>query len=311
MISIVGQTVVDKYVTYTYVGKSTDTKPTAPNGSKFEEMDTGDEYFFDGDEYGWTKKADKYLVSIEVTTAPTKTAYFEGDEFDPTGMVVTATYTDNSTSPVTDYDVIVPSTLTADVESIEIEYVENGRTRKATQEITVTPVALSSIAFSTNPTKTSYYEGETLDLTGAVVTATYNNSDTKDVTESCTFAPEDGATLATTDTAVVATYVENGVEKTANVAITVTAIALSSIAFTTNPTKVIYIEGEDLDLAGTVITATYNNGDTKDVTADCTFSPEDGTELTNQGSVTITATYTENEVEKTATTSVTVGENVA
>lgn len=58
MISIVGQTVIGKYVTYLYEGKSTDTKPvSAPNGSKFEEMDTGDEYFFDGDEHEWILKA--------------------------------------------------------------------------------------------------------------------------------------------------------------------------------------------------------------------------------------------------------------
>lgn len=39
-----------------------------------------------------------HLVSIEITTDPTKTAYTVGDELDLTGMVVTATYTDGSTA---------------------------------------------------------------------------------------------------------------------------------------------------------------------------------------------------------------------
>lgn len=41
------------------------------------------------------------LSSISVTTQPTKTAYFAGEDFDATGMVVTATYADASTANVT------------------------------------------------------------------------------------------------------------------------------------------------------------------------------------------------------------------
>lgn len=43
------------------------------------------------------------LSSIEVTTLPDKTVYNEGEEFDPTGMVVTAYYDDGSSKVVTDY----------------------------------------------------------------------------------------------------------------------------------------------------------------------------------------------------------------
>ncbi|ANI89960.1 hypothetical protein A9P82_12085 [Arachidicoccus ginsenosidimutans] len=45
--------------------------------------------------------AAKILTSIAVTTPPVKTAYTIGDTFDPTGMVVTATYSDKSTSEIT------------------------------------------------------------------------------------------------------------------------------------------------------------------------------------------------------------------
>ena len=51
------------------------------------------------------KTADKELTGIEVTTKPTKTEYVHGETLDTTGMVVTATYDDNSTAPVTDYTV--------------------------------------------------------------------------------------------------------------------------------------------------------------------------------------------------------------
>ncbi len=45
------------------------------------------------------------VVSIEVTTAPTKMEYFAGDTLDKTGMVVTATYNNGVTGAITDYEV--------------------------------------------------------------------------------------------------------------------------------------------------------------------------------------------------------------
>ena len=42
----------------------------------------------------------KTLSSIAVSGAPTKTAYYVGDEFDPTGLVVTGTYSDDTQAPI-------------------------------------------------------------------------------------------------------------------------------------------------------------------------------------------------------------------
>ena len=42
------------------------------------------------------KTADKELTKLEITKAPTKTQYVHGDAFDPAGMVVKATYDDDS-----------------------------------------------------------------------------------------------------------------------------------------------------------------------------------------------------------------------
>lgn len=80
--------------------------------------------------------------------------------------------------------------------------------------------ALSSIAITTAPTKTTYTAGEAFNATGMVVTATYADGDTAAVT-GYTFAPT-GA-LTTSDTSVTVTYTENGTTKTATQAITVNA----------------------------------------------------------------------------------------
>jgi hypothetical protein len=77
----------------------------------------------------------KALSSIAVTTPPTDTSYTSGQAFDPTGMVITATYSDSSTAVVTAYT-YSPATLTASG-NVTITYVENGVTKTATQAVTV------------------------------------------------------------------------------------------------------------------------------------------------------------------------------
>ena len=79
--------------------------------------------------------ATKALASIAITTPPTKTAYTSaGNTFDPTGMVVTATYDDSTTATVTDYT-WSPTTIAASG-NVTITYVENGITKTVTQAVT-------------------------------------------------------------------------------------------------------------------------------------------------------------------------------
>lgn len=78
------------------------------------------------------------LDNIEITTQPTKTVYTEGEKFDPTGMVVTATYTDSSTKVIEDYTYAPADELTADVTEITVTY--EGKT--ATVPVTVNKVTV-------------------------------------------------------------------------------------------------------------------------------------------------------------------------
>lgn len=78
----------------------------------------------------------KTLSRIAVTTPPTKTTYIAGDNFVPAGMVVTATYSDKSTSVVS-ATVTDGTALTAGKTSVTISYTEGGVTQTTTQAITV------------------------------------------------------------------------------------------------------------------------------------------------------------------------------
>ena len=151
------------------------------------------------------------VEKIEVTTQPTKTSYVEGQSFDPTGMVVTATY-NGKTKVVTDYTISPSGALATTDTKVTITYGD----QTAEVNITVDAKAVESIAVTTQPTKTTYTAGETFDPTGMVVTATYNDETTA-VVDEYTFAPTEA--LATTDTVVTITYES----KTATVAIVVNA----------------------------------------------------------------------------------------
>ena len=69
-------------------------------------------------------KTVKTVKSIEITTPPTKTEYMAGDKFDPTGMVVTAVYDDNSKADLTakDYTIFHGDKLTQGQTYVTIQY---------------------------------------------------------------------------------------------------------------------------------------------------------------------------------------------
>ena len=79
-------------------------------------------------------KTEATVVSISVTTQPTKTSYVAGETFDPAGMVVTAKYSDNTTKTVTDYALDKTGALKEGDTSVVITY--NGK--RAVVKITVT-----------------------------------------------------------------------------------------------------------------------------------------------------------------------------
>ena len=84
--------------------------------------------------------ADKKLVSIAITTAPTTASYSVGDTFDPTGMVVKATYDDGEAAVTLNAgsSTYAPNgALAATDTAIVVTYTEGGITKTASQAITV------------------------------------------------------------------------------------------------------------------------------------------------------------------------------
>ena len=167
----------------------------------------------------------KIPTGIEVTTAPTKTSYKAGEKINLSGMVVKANFSDGSSQDITSQCTFSPSagtTVYEDTTKINVTWIwdKANITYQTSQSITVTRV-LSSIAIATQPTKKNYTKGETLNLSGMVVKATFTSGNSAVVT-SYTTSPVNGSTLNTTGTiTVTVSYSENGVTKTASTTVTV------------------------------------------------------------------------------------------
>ena len=127
------------------------------------------------DKAGTEDKPDPVTLT-GISVSGCKTEYFVGQSFDPTGMTVTATYSDNSTKTITGITETdkknvswTPETLdTAGKQTVTISY--GGKT--TTVSVTVEEPEVKEIKV-TAPTTTSYTAGQFFDSTGLKVTASY------------------------------------------------------------------------------------------------------------------------------------------
>lgn len=150
------------------------------------------------------------LVSIAITTPPTKIIYKLNEYFDRTGMVVTATFADGGSRVVSGYTISPSGALTKDDTTITVSYTRNNITKTTTQAITI--VYLYSIIVSNPPTYIEYYEGSNFNKAGMVITAIYSNNNTKILSDTdYTVSP---TVLEMGITAVTISYTEDGITAT-------------------------------------------------------------------------------------------------
>ena len=233
---------------------------------------------------------------IAVTTQPNKKTYYIGEAFDPAGMVVTATFADDTIENVTGDCTFSPATIAKDTTAITVNYQRAGIRKTASVPVTVR--VLASIEISNPPTKTAYKYGEVFSPAGMAVTARYTDGQSRTVT-GYTYSPTGALKLS--DTTITVSYTEGDVTKTTTQAITV-AKALDRIAVTTPPNRTTYFSGEQFSAAGMVVTAYYTDGSSGAVTG-YAYSPAGALAA---GNTTITFSYTEGGVTKTTTQAITV-----
>lgn len=87
----------------------------------------------------------RIATKIEVTSNPTKTAYIVGDQFDPAGMVVKATFADGSTAVITDQVDYSPKTMTYGTTSVVVSATIGGQAYTASVAVTVSRIKVSDV----------------------------------------------------------------------------------------------------------------------------------------------------------------------
>ena len=140
---------------------------------------------------------------------------------------------------------------------------------------------LKSIAVSSKPDKTVYKLGESLDLKGMNVTATYDTGEVKTVSGYSVT----GYSPSTIGTQKITVSYQG---KTASFNVTVKDYP-TSLDITKLPTKTNYVAGEALDTKGIKVVATFKSGEKRNIVTSYKVS---GYDKNKAGQQTVTLTYT-------------------
>lgn len=136
-------------------------------------------YEFDKENYLVEYKApvEKVLKSIAISGEATKTTYTEGEAFDPTGLVVTATYDDESTEVVTGRVkwTFNPETLILGTTEVNVTATYGEKTASKTVAVTVTE-APKTVDIDLTKDQTTTATTDKLEWLGEFVTVTANKA---------------------------------------------------------------------------------------------------------------------------------------
>src|SRR5574344_835854 len=206
------------------------------------------------------KGTDITLTAITVDSSLAKNSYGKGASLDVSGLIIhalwsdkTVTTVDSTKAVITGYDAesIGQQTLTVSVTQKEC-------TVSASWVITVTQATPSSISI-TNPSKTNYALGESLEVSDMVVTVTYTDGSTVTITDSSSY------TISGFDNKTAGTQVltVSYCGCTAQFTVTVSGPVLKSISILSVPTTTEYTEGATPDYTGLEVQGLLTDGTTQ------------------------------------------------
>lgn len=137
------------------------------------------------------------LTSIAVSGTPTNKTYFDGEAFDPTGLVVTGTYDNGTQKEITDGIVWVkdPEILKLGTTSVDVM----ASVGNITSDVyTVTGITVKEkvtlISIGAKGTPAEFWKGDKFNHDGITVTAHWSDESESDVTEQCQFTEPDMTT---------------------------------------------------------------------------------------------------------------------
>ncbi len=121
--------------------------------------------------------SDPYVVKLEIVTMPAKTTYFEGEVFDPKGIVLKATWSHGIDEDVRYNDGITydKTPITAETKSIKVTY----EGISVDVPITISVIGVTSIEITKPLSTLAYPAGDKFNLNGLEVTAKFEDGTAK------------------------------------------------------------------------------------------------------------------------------------
>lgn len=246
------------------------------------------------------------LVSISVDVSAVKTVLEVGDTLDLTGLIVTKNMSYSGASQLANDAFTIDNSAfkdnTVGTYEIVVSYAETyGGTQTATFTVELKD-KLQSVAFNSNPSKTEYAYGESFDFTGVSVTATYalQGAVTIDVSD-LAVSGFNANTIGSQQVKIVYGAYESDL-------FSVTVLdELYMILLTTQNVKVEYNVGDEIDLTNLKVEKVMRSETKTEISlSDCSIDYEGYSKESPEGTYTVTVSYTENGVTKTAGFDITV-----
>lgn len=207
-------------------------------------------------------------VDVSIATLPRKLSYFVGDTLDTGGGTLNVRFCNDSAAvwPITSAMVRNFSSTTAGIKLLKVR----AGTLETSFNIVVRDslvlpqeVELLNFTIISLPQKRVYYIGDTLDVTGGLIEATYTDGsvDTLPITADMVrgfSSRKAGRLLLTVKTALAtsAFYVEVRAQD---------SVTVASVTLTSLPLKLEYKVGQALDVSGGLLTVTFSNDSTATV----------------------------------------------
>ena len=234
--------------------------------------------------YSVTVKNDA-VSRIGILTEPDKLTYDVGDRLDTKGLSLQAIYLSGKKETITkDYSCSPDYFYSSGKIEVKVTY----KKLQTSFTVIVREKTLSHITIRSNPNKTDYFVGNTLDTSGLTLTAHYSDNTTAVVTYGFSCSPTKLTSAGTTN--ITVTYKS----KTTSFYVTVKEVALKYIKIINEPYKTRYKAGDYIDINGLYVAAVYTDGREEYVTtydySPRTVSPGENTVTVQYGGKTATFT---------------------
>ena len=190
------------------------------------------------------------LESINIKTPPNKTVYYDGENFDKTGMTLELVYKNGSKETISSgFNIQNGDNLTQGQTSVTVIY----EGLEINIKITVLVNDVQSISIKNEGTNKNYYEGQNFNKEGLAIEITYKNGSKETISSG--FNIQNGENLRRGQTSVIIEYKGKTVEQ----AITVEEDSVDSIQLKNGPDKTNYFEGDNFVSSGIEIEVTYKS----------------------------------------------------